>query len=963
MSASNPFVGPRPIQSGEPLHGRETEVRELHELLKARQIVVLHSPSGAGKSSLVQAGLIPRLRADKFDVWKPIRVNLDPAEYAGLPADCNRFLLSALVSLEDELPAERRRSPAELAGMDFLDYLDTRPRRKQRTPRSVVLLFDQFEEILSTAPWAIAAKDEFFAAIGRALDSNRYWALFIIREDYLGAFAPYRDRIPTNLGNTFRLDFLGLAGAREAAERPAVAAGRRFPAVDLLIRDLAKIRVQQADGSLSVEQGLHVEPVQLQVVCRRLWQALPAEVDSIEEQHIQQYGEVSESLAGYYAQAVASIAAGDPAVERALREWVGTKLIVEGIRSQVRQEPGRSAGLDNGLIDALLATYLVRSEPRAGGNWFELGHDRLVEPILEDNEWWRRAHLHPLQTQAQLWEDNGRAQALLLVAEVLDGAVDWARDNPERLTAKEQEFLDASLRQQRQHTRQRHVRRTVVVAMAGLTLAAVVAGSVAVSKQRQAELALTNAELAEREAVAQREEAERRREDAQNARGEALSAQKQAEQAQKEAEHQRQKVQSQARELLVQLFHVALRRFIDSLAESGFESGQLAVGEQWTVLAEFEGQPFAAANLIDGGGRIVVAGLESLAGGRESLFLEITVEWLLGEQARRGVAVLTEEPRDLRRTISALGYDCDTEPELAALANGEDVGVLIVDNRHRPFSAEELDAMIDFVAAGGGLLAVGMGKTWLEAGADVDAAPTLADYPMNMLLEPFEASWTGEAISAKRLRQSKDNAAIRFENRSGRAVNLFVRNREGHEEYRDTLAPDAVLRIRSALGRSWLVRSVEDDAPVGAGEVSNGFANTIIIIEATHLDVRKGTSRSEAAPTPVPEAAGSEEKTEVERLPETLSDAAMRAVKAKVAEQVLICGQEKATLSETVKVTFSVSPDGTVSTAEAGSPLQTSPVGICAAKAVKDRRFPESVLGLSDKTWVMPLHAPADAVP
>ena len=112
----NPYVGPRSIQQGEALHGRGVEVMDLHDSLKAQRIVVLHSPSGAGKSSLVQAGLIPKLQASKFAVWKLIRVNLDPTSFEGLPEGTNRYLLSAMVSLEEELPAKRRRSPVELAG-------------------------------------------------------------------------------------------------------------------------------------------------------------------------------------------------------------------------------------------------------------------------------------------------------------------------------------------------------------------------------------------------------------------------------------------------------------------------------------------------------------------------------------------------------------------------------------------------------------------------------------------------------------------------------------------------------------------------------------------------------------------------------------------------------------------------------------------------------------------------------
>ena len=51
----------------------------------------------------------------------------------------------------------------------------------------------------------------------------------------------------------------------------------------------------------------------------------------------------------------------------------------------------------------------------------------MVGPVLEDNEAWEQAHLHPLQVQAKLWEDGGRAQPLLLGADALPDAIAWAR--------------------------------------------------------------------------------------------------------------------------------------------------------------------------------------------------------------------------------------------------------------------------------------------------------------------------------------------------------------------------------------------------------------------------------------------------------------------------------------------------------------------------------------------------------
>jgi WD40 repeat protein/formylglycine-generating enzyme required for sulfatase activity len=490
ISERNPYVGPRSIQPGEPLHGRDTEVLELFCFLQARRVVVLHSPSGAGKSSLVQAGLIPRLRAAKFDVWRPIRVNFDPAGIVGLGEGFNRYALSVMLSLEDELPRERQRSAAELSRMSLASYLGTRPRRKHQLGRPVVLLFDQFEEVLTVAPHALASKRAFFEQLGEALRDQNNWALFVIREDFLAAFAPYRDHLPTQMANTFRLDLLGLAGAREAALRPALAAGREFPGVDQLIRDLSAVQVQREDGSFTTEQGVYVEPVQLQVVCRRLWAAMPDDDLSIDPEDIEAYASVSESLAGYYAQAVDTVAGGEPSRQRAIREWVGEKLISAGIRSQVRQGVGDSGGLANEIIAGLLGTYLVRMEQRGGANWYELSHDRLVEPVLADNERWVQANLHPLQVQAKLWLDGRRAKALLLGEEVLADALRWARDNAGLLTEDEREYLRLSQELREAERRARRAARLRRVAWASVSVVALTAAAivVAVVSEKNAEV-------------------------------------------------------------------------------------------------------------------------------------------------------------------------------------------------------------------------------------------------------------------------------------------------------------------------------------------------------------------------------------------------------------------------------------------------------------------------------------------
>src|ERR1019366_5298866 len=148
---ANPFVGPRPIENGQSIFGRDLEIDQLYYLLSAERIVLFHSPSGAGKTSLLQAGLIPRL-APQFDVWAPVRVNLPPLTEG--PADINRYVRSCNLGFEAEIPRDHQRPEDAIASMPFAEYMAGRPRRRSAA-KNVVLIFDQFEEVLTVDPLAL----------------------------------------------------------------------------------------------------------------------------------------------------------------------------------------------------------------------------------------------------------------------------------------------------------------------------------------------------------------------------------------------------------------------------------------------------------------------------------------------------------------------------------------------------------------------------------------------------------------------------------------------------------------------------------------------------------------------------------------------------------------------------------------------------------------------------------------
>ncbi len=424
QTRTNPYVGPRAFQQGEKLYGRDREVTQLLHLLMAERIVLFYSPSGAGKTSLIQAALIPELEKDGFHVLPPMRVSLDPPPDEQVDRLSNRYVFSLLLSLEETLPPEQRMPLAELSTLTLAEYLDRR--RDGDEAVGTVLIFDQFEEILTLDPIDREQKLEFFAQVGEALRNRRRWALFAMREEFIaGLEEPYLRPIPTRLQTGYRLGLLGLRYARQAIQEPAKAAGVTFTdaAADNLVRDLSTVRVLQPDGSMGERLGPHVEPVQLQVVCRRLWDLLPDGASQIAEEDIGLLADVDLALSGYYADEVKAARSGYYAdqvkaadsfpsrfgvylsafaaalgigrvAERTIRNWFDRELITEqGIRGQVLKGPDESEGLDNRAIRPLVDAHLVRAEKRRGATWFELAHDRLIEPVQASNAAWRRARL------------------------------------------------------------------------------------------------------------------------------------------------------------------------------------------------------------------------------------------------------------------------------------------------------------------------------------------------------------------------------------------------------------------------------------------------------------------------------------------------------------------------------------------------------------------------------------------
>jgi WD40 repeat protein len=484
----NPYVGPRAIRRNEQFHGREREVMKLADLLIAERVVLLHSPSGAGKTSLIQAALVPHIETleeqaeDSFRVLPLIRVNLEPPDIASLPDGFNRYVLSAISCLEAALPASQQRHLAELAGMRLRDYLD---QIAEEDKRDQVLIFDQFEEILTVNPIDWKGHDAFFRQVGAALNDPKQprWALFSMREEYVGGLDRYVRRVPTHLAVNYRLDFLDRKAALRAVQGPVAKLPVTFSdeAAEELVADLSMTWAYQSGQGRERRQGPFVEPVQLQVVCHRLWKSLgvgTTKKREIKPKDLKRFKNVDRALADYYADGVRTVAAETGVRERALRDWFETSLISEeGLRQQTSKGPEPGGEAAERALQRLEGEgiYLIRGDQRPGGvKWYELTHDRLIDPIRDNNAEWRDVYLNRFQRSAQQWSKD-QADPLLLVGTELDEFERWMRDHEQEATTDERRFLEASNKARAQRRLRRLLTRVALVSALVVLLLAILA--------------------------------------------------------------------------------------------------------------------------------------------------------------------------------------------------------------------------------------------------------------------------------------------------------------------------------------------------------------------------------------------------------------------------------------------------------------------------------------------------------
>jgi WD40 repeat protein len=187
---SNPFVGLRPFNSDEALlfFGRDEQTVELLRRLHRDHFIGVVGSSGCGKSSLIRAGLIPKLRAgfltEDRDQWLVAVMKPGDAPLRNLAA----ALVEAIHARGDaEACAEAIRAEGTQAVIEKLSPA------LADSDANLLLLVDQFEEIfrlgVESGGREQRAEADDFVSIMLALAEQRRLPIYVVmtmRSDFLG---------------------------------------------------------------------------------------------------------------------------------------------------------------------------------------------------------------------------------------------------------------------------------------------------------------------------------------------------------------------------------------------------------------------------------------------------------------------------------------------------------------------------------------------------------------------------------------------------------------------------------------------------------------------------------------------------------------------------------------------------------------------------------------------------------
>jgi hypothetical protein len=395
LSPYNPWPGLQSFDEASEsfFFGMSVQTDALFRLIRRETLTLFYGRSGLGKTSLLQAGLFPRLREANL---LPIPIRLDYGQKA-LPfvSQVKQAVAGALSRAGiDARPSAEAESLWEYFHSSDVDFWDSENRLI-----TLVLVFDQFEERFTLGrqlPETDAQAEVFLTELSQLVenrpppflktkfeaqaagvgnydfDKHSCNVILSLREDFLPELENLRDRFPSILENTLRLQAMSEAQAIEVVLGPGS---------QLVSEQVAAEIVRFVGGADQRSQACFtVEPVLLSVVLyglnqrRREYQQPLITSDLLS-------GNREQILDGFYEDALRDL----PARARLLVE--DGLLTSSGRRDTLALEDALvEFGVDEKDVLTLIDRHLLRREDRSDGARIELVHDRLADVVRKHRD-------------------------------------------------------------------------------------------------------------------------------------------------------------------------------------------------------------------------------------------------------------------------------------------------------------------------------------------------------------------------------------------------------------------------------------------------------------------------------------------------------------------------------------------------------------------------------------------------
>ena len=334
--SGNPWLGLESYKENQIIYGRNTEVTDLAQRVLNDTDTVVYGKSGIGKTSVINAGVLPIARQNDF---VPIVVRLDHGNTTSYIKQLDGNIREN-VEVEDVRLA--RNAEKEL----FWEYFHRHLFFVDGKRKKLLIVFDQFEEIF-TLQQNPSARLEFFRSIGDVLNGmmpkvltdnfekktdipqtnntqvegfadmanifdepsddvsaetlyindNIIHFVFVLREDFLSEFEFYTTKIPSLKQHRFALRPLNEEQAAEIIMKPCPG---------LVSLDVARLIIEtvtnRKDFSLGDEPEIEVDAAVLSLFLSRIYQKLDVKDDVISSRIIKQFG--TDIIRDFYVESV-----------------------------------------------------------------------------------------------------------------------------------------------------------------------------------------------------------------------------------------------------------------------------------------------------------------------------------------------------------------------------------------------------------------------------------------------------------------------------------------------------------------------------------------------------------------------------------------------------------------------------------------------------------------------------------